>query len=146
MLVLCSGSSCELVAGGLTVSSGRDYYAAASVDLDGLTTTLYLQDLTGAGPLQSASVGHTYSSLNSPAGFGIGALANGDLSFDGLIDEVRISNHARSESELLVNAPETFVPAVGPLGLVAIGSALALVGVLAHRRTDTPRRATGAAG
>jgi hypothetical protein len=118
-LILCNGSSCELNFSGIPVATGKDYFLAAAVDLDGGETTFYVQTLTDGGPLQSEPVSYSTTSLNAPANFAIGATGNGNLFFDGLIDEVRISNTTLSEQQLLI--PEPSVIHLLAMGIIGLG-------------------------
>jgi hypothetical protein len=118
-LVLCNGGSCEIEFSGISVPTGKDYYLAAAVDLDGGQTTFFAQDLTDAGSLQSTTRSFDITTLNSPTKFAIGATGDGTLYFDGLIDEVRISDTALSEHQLLV--PEPSVAHLLFMGIVCLG-------------------------
>jgi hypothetical protein len=128
-LALCNGGTCEIEFSGLSVSTGKDYYLAAAVDLDGGQTTFYLQNLTDGGSLQSTTRPFDITTLNTPTMFAIGATGDGTLYFDGLIDEVRISNSALTEQQLLL------VPEPSTAFLLAF----ALVGLAARRRRRAAR-------
>jgi len=117
------------------LTADSNYYVAAVIQpgvagsgADG-SVTFYLQDLTAGTPLQTATVAATGLSafFDPAAGFRIGAnLGSGSQSpFDGIIDEVRISDTALTQSQLLIPEPAT-------LGLIAP----ALAGLLIRR----PRR------
>jgi hypothetical protein len=121
-LVLCNGGSCEIEYSGISVPTGKDYYLAAAVDLDGGQTTFFAQNLTDAGSLQSTTRSFDITTLNSPTKFVIGAAGDGTLYFDGLIDEVRISNTALSAEQLLI-IPEPSTALVLGLGLAGLAAA-----------------------
>jgi len=91
-LLLCEGGTCDLISSGLAMTNGKDYYVAAAVDLNSGVTQFYLPNLTDGGGLLSATKAHTVSTQNTPALFSIGATGDGDLGFDGLIDEVRLAS------------------------------------------------------
>ena len=108
------------------LNNNVNYYAAATVDFGGSgDITLYLQDLTNSGPLQTANflktdgVGGVLGAnlFNSSAPFSIGSNAQGGSLFDGIIDEVRFSNTKLGASELRISIPE-------PSTLVLLGPAL----------------------
>lgn len=89
------------------LSLSNDYYIAASLDFTGsnLAVTFYVQNLTGGGSLQSNVVQTTLSGLyNSTAPLYIGrggSTTGSNLFFNGTIDEVRISDTALTQSQLL---------------------------------------------
>jgi mono/diheme cytochrome c family protein len=94
---------------GLHVEVGKPYYVAVSVKL-GETgeggITFYAKDLSNDDePLQVASMAHHVTSgIRSHSPFLIGARGNGGGSlFDGLIDDVRISNVALPSEQLILN-------------------------------------------
>ena len=134
-MAFCDGAACGFTLSGVPMLTGKDYFVAASVDLPGGTIDLHFQNLTDGGTLQTVSDTHTYSTLNSPLLFSIGASSEGGLGFDGLIDEVRYSDHARMPSELLINGfsppvvpgAET-VPALGSIAAVLLACGLAAAG------------------
>ena len=91
------------------------------------SATFYVQNLTDGGSLLTSTVSHSFSSLNNLTTVQIGGIAgfsNNDVSFDGLIDNVRISNAALVSSALLINA----IPEPGRYALIAGGMALLTVG------------------
>jgi hypothetical protein len=132
-LLLCLSGSCEILSTGVTFVTGKDYYLAAAVDLDGGVVDLYFQNLTDGTPLQKVTKFHSKTTLNSPANFHIGSIA-GQTPFGGLIDEVRLSDHVRSESELLVNRSST-VPMTGPLGQGLLVALLLVAGTVCVRQS-----------
>ena len=100
------GSSFEGVDSGLVLDTDKDYYVALSFDLSNQTdgVTFYAKDLTGGGPMQTAKLGHTQTSLFDPGGpFWIASGFNPwQRQGEGLLDEVRFSNTVLDPSELLV--------------------------------------------
>lgn len=122
----------DVISATLTVALDTDYYVAASFDLSESGNgnggvTFYLKDLSAWGAsLLSDTQDHTLPALHRATGdMNIGN--SGPHLFDGLIDELRLSNTVLGESELLI-APEP-----GTLCLLAAG-ALALL-----RRSRRPR-------
>lgn len=102
-----------------TLSTGNDYYAALVIDGPG-SVTGYLQDLTGGGSLVSltgsTSLNNSFS--NSSQNLSIGADGSNSNNFAGLIDEVRVSNSALSQSELLVVPEPSSIMLLGLCGLL----------------------------
>ncbi len=104
-----------------------NYYNALSIDLGVSSTsaTLYSQDVTNGGTLQSQTV--TFSNVtssnfnNSSADFIIGNSANNantNALFEGTIDSVRVSDSALSQGQLLIPEPSSAVLLLGgSLGL-----------------------------
>ncbi len=114
-------------------TTGTDYYVALVRDGTADTDLLYRQDLTNGGPLQVFDVTAATASQDKVIGDTsakviIGALRTGssstDIPFSGLIDELRISDTALAQSELLV------VPEPATLGLLG----LAGVAMILRRR------------
>ena len=104
------------------LSPGVDYYVAAAVDIPGSTVTFYRKDLTAGGPLQSFVASHARTALNNNTAFQIGSSTGPlgfDFGFDGLIDEVRLSNTALGSGGLLI-VPEPSPAALLGLGLLAL--------------------------
>lgn len=106
---------------------GSDYYVAASLNFEpvtGLTATFYFQDLTAGGLLQSAVRTNAITGVfNSTANFyiGRGGTTGGSiLYFDGVIDEVRLSDSALGQNDLLA------VPEPSATLLVSLGLAVTL--------------------
>lgn len=112
---------------GNTLALDTNYYLAASVDFSasGVTSTFYLQNLSAGGSLTSLAVSSsslTNGLFDSTANFAIGASYNGGARsrfFDGLIDEVRLSDNSLSQGELLASVPET-----SSAGLIAAAALL----------------------
>lgn len=103
-----------------SVASGIDYYVGASVDFTTDEATIYLQDLTNGGALQSSTVSITVSTVfNSSADFAIAGTATPSSLFNGTIGDVRFSNTPLTSGELLINIPEPseYVYIAGLLGL-----------------------------
>jgi hypothetical protein len=118
------------------ISFNTDYYVAVSFDIATDDAIFYWQDLTNGGTLQTQTVNlvTAYSvnatSLGDPTlDFTIGYSAGSDKRWDagGVIDSVRLSNTALSESELLIAVPE---PSTVALALGALAGVL----VMARRR------------
>ena len=90
----------------LTLDPDKDYYVAASFDLSNQTdgVTFYAKDLTGGGPMQTAKLGHTLTSLfDATSPFWIASGINPwQRQGEGFLDEVRFSNVVLDPSELLV--------------------------------------------
>lgn len=117
----------------IVVLTGKDYYVAASVTLGSSgQVTFYAQNLTDAGPLQSSTRSFNRPSLNSFGTVWIGETPDGfNFLFDGVIDEVRLSNAALTSSELLINA----IPV--PAGLPLLVSALVALSCYGRRRRNS---------
>lgn len=101
---------------GLTFNPNVDYYAAMTYDptdtLSGLK--FYLKDLTNNGALQVATFGQSVGTLNNSSGaIQIGGYSNGGR-WDGKLDEVRISDTALVQSDLLI------VPEPASLALLSL--------------------------
>jgi hypothetical protein len=107
----------------LLLDLDTNYYVAASVDysVSGVTATFYIQNLTAMTEVVTISDSDTYTALNnSSANFSIGASYSSgaaDRNFDGIIDEVRLSDVALARGELLV-IPEP--QAFGLIGGMAV--------------------------
>ncbi len=99
----------EPVFSGLRVELGKPYFVAVSVRLSETGEqgiTFYTKDLTNDDePLQSATIPHRVTSgIRSTVPLQIGARsATGGNLFDGLIDDVRISNVVLPPERLLLN-------------------------------------------
>lgn len=104
------------------MNQNTDYYVAASSSLIGNSTaghlrcvTFYLKDLTANGPLRMAtnmSFDSTIVSYSSTwAYIGYEGFSN-QFYWEGLMDELRISDKALSQSELLLTAPSQGLPIV----------------------------------
>ncbi len=123
-LIVSDGTNGELLQSGFVIPTGKDYYVAAAFNLLGGEATFYVQNLTDSGSLLSSTVSHTRGSLASRTNLvigGHGAHTVGDVHFDGLIDEVRLSTAVRENGDLLVNAipePGTYALLAGCAGLL----------------------------
>tara|TARA_R100000027_G_scaffold1806_4_gene2010 strand:- start:4048 stop:4896 length:849 start_codon:yes stop_codon:yes gene_type:complete len=120
LLLSDGGSDVSIFQTGLTIGLDTDYYVGVSFDQSDQTSgiTFYTQDLTSGGALLQSSIGHDIDHLNVGSGaLQIGAYDGNKSNFQGLVDEVRISNTALSESELLV------IPEPSAFALVLSGSA-----------------------
>ncbi len=132
------GAGFEVVGSGFVIPAGKDYYVAAAFNLAGGAVTFYVQNLTDGGALQVSSKPHSQTSLGLITRLAIG----GDpddlyLEFDGLIDEVRLSDGLLAASELLVNSttpPVAPIPVTSPMGaaLLALGLFMSAARVLRH--------------
>ncbi|HEX5176669.1 MAG TPA: DUF1553 domain-containing protein, partial [Chthoniobacteraceae bacterium] len=98
----------EPVFSGLHIELGKPFFVAASIHLDDTSengVTFYAKDLSNDDePMQIAQVAHKVTSgIRSNAPVTIGARASvGTHLFDGLIDDVRISNIALPPERLLI--------------------------------------------
>ena len=122
------GDSFETVFSGISLLEDTDYYLAASFDESNMASgvTFYVENLA-TDTLQTATVGHTITSLNDPSSatpFRIGRLNNALNQFVGYIDEVRFSDMVLADSELLNAAalvPEPSSALMLGLGLCGLG-------------------------
>ncbi len=88
-----------------SIAVGGRYYAAMAVDTNTQTATIYLQDLD-TDTLQVFERTNAFSNIhNSTAPFTIGATGQGGALWEGMIDEVRLSNVKLDEADLLISAP-----------------------------------------
>ena len=113
------------VASALAVSLNTDYYVAVTVNMADLTTggiTFYTKNLsTGVESFQG--LGHAGTTItNSTAGFSIGSTSTPSSPFNGLIDEVRLSNTKLNPGDLLIPLS---VPEPASMAVLAIGAGLA---------------------
>ena len=115
---------------------GSDYYIAAAVDftLTGVSVTFYFQDLTAGTALQTVTRTNALTSIyNTTAPFTVGRGVAGDGTaryFDGIIDEVRLSDTALTSSQLLATVPEP-----RSIALLTLSSAALLLILRRHRHT-----------
>ncbi len=109
----------EPIFSGLHIELGRPYFVAVSVDLDDAGergVTFYTKDLANDDePIQVATLSHKVTSgIRSPAPLQVGARGADDKNlFDGLVDDVRISNVALAAEHLLINDPASSEHTVG---------------------------------
>jgi hypothetical protein len=130
------GTANRFVNSGFSPLSNTDYYFAAAANMSGGIATFYVKDLTNNGALQTINVPHSgLGGLNSANILEIGssAISVDGFDFDGLIDEVRISNTYLTANQLLI-APPPVAPEPSSLSLFALGA----VGLL--RRTGLKQR------
>ncbi len=105
------GTGYEVIASNLRPELNKPYYVAVSVriaDTSPSGITFFLKDLTDpSAPLQTAEVSHRATGhYRSPAALVIGGRDGSPRHFwDGLIDDVRVSNTAREANELLIQNP-----------------------------------------
>jgi hypothetical protein len=103
------------------VQTGIDYYGAVVYDAG--TVTFYLKDLTNNGPLQTSVVTGFATSLNdttSTLNIGSYSASNANFRFTGALDEIRLSNTALSQSELLISVPEPSMAGLMMIGTMAL--------------------------
>ncbi|MDR1283119.1 MAG: LamG domain-containing protein [Opitutaceae bacterium] len=126
-----TGTDSLTFSSGITLSAGVDYYVAASLAFNdtleptSATVTFYIQDLASPEAfLQIITTGpqSVTGIYNSTTTFRIGATTSlGGGVWTGLIDEVRLSNTALGQSDLLIsNIPEPHTAALG-VGTLAAG-------------------------
>jgi hypothetical protein len=105
-----NGTAYEAVFSGLHIALNKPYYVAVSVNLsdpDKKGITFYSKDLSNDDePMQSSRNTHQMTSRGkSPAAFTIGGLdTKGGSSWDGLIDDVRISTTVLRQEQLLLTS------------------------------------------
>ena len=101
----------EPIFSGLHIDLGKPYFIAVSVDLGNAGEggiTFYAKDLTNDDePMQSVQIAHSVTSgIASEAPLVIGGTPTGTGNlFDGLIDDVRLSDAALRAEELLFTSP-----------------------------------------
>ncbi len=101
----------EAIFSGLHIDIGKPYFIAVSVDLADATEkgiTFYAKDLTNDDePMQSVQIAHAVTSgIANDAPLVIGGTPTGEGSlFDGLIDDVRLSDTALHAEDLLFTSP-----------------------------------------
>ncbi|MEO6787479.1 MAG: DUF1549 domain-containing protein [Chthoniobacteraceae bacterium] len=109
----------EPIFSGLHIDIGKPYFIAVSVNLDDATEkgiTFYAKDLTNDDePMQSVQLAHSVTSgIANDAPLVIGGLPAGTGNqFDGLIDDVRLSDTALRAEDLLVTSPSPGEHTVG---------------------------------
>ena len=109
----------EPIFSGLHIDIGKPYFIAVSVHLDDATEkgiTFYAKDLTNDDePMQSVQLAHSVTSgIACEAPFVIGGQPTGQGNlFDGLIDDVRLSDAALRLEELLFTSPSPGEHTVG---------------------------------
>ena len=113
------GAGYEVIASDLRPELNKPYYVAVSVritDTSPSGITFYLKDLSDPdSPLQTARVAHQVTGHHrSSAALMIGGRDGSSRhQWDGLIDEVRISDSARPEQELLIHDSQVDQATVG---------------------------------
>lgn len=96
---------------GLQLKKDTDYFVAVAfnaADSSKNGLVFYLQDLTNKSAMETVFRPHPNEAsavVANGEGLRIGNLKAQKISWDGLIDEVRVSNRLLSESELLINQP-----------------------------------------
>ena len=101
----------EVIASNLRPELNKPYYVAVSVEINetgGQGVTFYLQDLSKpALPLQTAKVGHPVTgAYRSDRNVMVGGRdGSADHHWDGIIDDVRISNAALTQQHLMIHVP-----------------------------------------
>ena len=109
----------EPVFSGLHIELGKTYFIAVSVKLDDATEkgiTFYAKDLSNDDePLQAVNSSHQITSGIAPAGSFVlgGRGTQKDHLFDGLIDDVRLSNAALRPEQLLFTSAASAENTVG---------------------------------
>ena len=109
----------EPIFSGLSIEAGRPYFVAVSVKLadTGETgVTFYSKDLSNDDePMQVANIAHKVTAgIRSHAPLRIGARGDDAKNlFDGLIDDVRLSNVALTSEQLLLTSAATTESTVG---------------------------------
>jgi len=94
---------------GFTLETGVDYYVAVAVnpaDTTASGVTFYIKNLTAGGPLQVSNRTHTRTTV-----FDSSSTLRVGMGWDGLLDEVRITNQALAAPSLLIN--EIVLPTPG---------------------------------
>ncbi len=101
----------EPIFSGLHIDIGKPYFIAVTVDLDNATEkgiTFYAKDLTNDDePMQSVQIAHTVTSgIANESPLVIGGLGAGNGNqFDGLVDDMRLSDTALKAEELIFTSP-----------------------------------------
>ena len=126
VMLVVDGSDIEFVQSGVALSTGVDYYIGASFSTAG-TLDFFVQNFTAGTGLQQITRNHSKSQYNDGVVFGIGSI-NGSLPASGLYDEVRLSDAALQQEELLLSA----VPIPGAFALLLMP--LAALGLQTSRK------------
>lgn len=129
-----NGSSGQTMQSNFIIPTGKDYYVAVTFNLGGGQATFYVQNLTDGGSLLTSTASHSLSSIASRTGIYIGGYATytaGHVYFDGLLDEVRLSNAVLTPGSLLIAA----IPEPGTYALLA--GCAGLLGACVRRRRAT---------
>jgi hypothetical protein len=112
MILSPNGSNAVTVESDLPVlvQTGRTYYVAASFDVNA-DVIFHIRDLTGGGPLTSATRVHGLSMLHDATGTVQVGTYNGQMDrvWKGTLDELRWSRTVVPVSELLVSGPPSTV-------------------------------------
>lgn len=136
-----SNSLTSYFATGFVPQTGIDYYIALVHDHASELLTFYWKDLTNDMALQSSSIdGYVQYQIDRSL-FEVGDLNSGacgvhDFGHDGLIDDIRISYHARSQSELLINDATAGGSRQVPVNWPWLLAAAAVIGVVGARRAN----------
>lgn len=101
------GNNVVTVESDIQLKENTDYFIAVELEEAGVVS-FYVKDLTNKRSMDSIEK-HVkgFTGLNDSTDFFQigGAAPGGDIRWDGLIDEVRISNECLPESQLLINTP-----------------------------------------
>lgn len=126
LLVSGDGNETHIVGSGFVLDEKKQYYVAASFDHSSNTddVTFYIQNLTDGGSLQSVTFSSGRTTVNNPSNspVQIGSFSTSSGLWNGLIDEVRLSNTVLSENQLLIVPEPSAYAMIG--GLLAFGLVL----------------------
>jgi hypothetical protein len=120
-----AGTDANLIASGVNIEVGKDYYVAASFDQSQMTggVVFYVKNLTDNTPLQVIVMDHNITSLHDSSNiFRIGSYNGSASPWTGVLDEVRLSGSVLSEPQLLLIP----APAALPAGLALMGLLIVL--------------------